>query len=208
MLFPTAYFGPIFQYALLVDQRKFEIDGKEHFVKQSYRSRCEIYGANGKLKLIVPLQKWNNHSPTETIRVSYDENWPLLHWRSIMSAYRSSPYFEFYEDDLKPFFDEKFDSLLSLNYAAETRIWNLLNIHCIGDFSESFEPLKANDPRKIIHPNNSTLLENIEFPEYTQVFSDKFGFIKNLSILDLLFNLGPNSYNYLKNIAAQYGKEN
>ena len=202
LILPTSYFGSIFQFAIIVQNHTYHVDGLEHFIKQSFRNRCEIYGANGKLKLIVPLEKWKNHSLTQEIRISYDENWQLQHWRSIESAYRTSPYFEFYEDDLKPLFFLKESSLLEYNQQVENELKALLQIGTKHQLTSTYEP-SAPDWRKIIHPKNDEILEKIDFPNYIQVFESKFGFIPNLSILDLIFNLGPNSKNYLENISLE-----
>lgn len=207
-VFPTAYFAPIFQFALMSSEEKYSMEVKESFVKQSYRSRCEIYGANGLLKLIVPLEKWKNHSRTEEIKISYDENWQLLHWRSIESAYRSSPYFEFYEDDIRPILlNNKPTYLIDLNYLIDNKLKQLLNISSTSIKTEKYESFKQ-DLRKIIHPKSREINEEINYPFYIQVFTEKYGFIKNLSIIDLLFNLGPESNVYLNKIAAEYEQEN
>jgi len=208
MTFPTAYFAPILQYALQSTQSSYDLEVKEHFTKQSYRSRCEIYGANGILKLIVPLKKWKSGSKTESIEISYDENWPLLHWKSITAAYRSSPYFEFYEDELIEIFQKKFRFLVNLNQYAEKQISTMIQLPLRAKKTKSFQKVSSPDLRLQIHPKSDSFVNQFQFPTYNQVFSPKFGFIKNLSILDLLFNLGPESLNYLKNIGAQYGKKN
>jgi len=201
-ILPTTYFGSIFQFALAAQHKAYQVDGFEHFVKQSYRNRCEIYGANGLLKLIVPLKKWNNHSSSKDIEISYDENWQNLHWRSIESAYRTSPYFEFYEDDLKPLFFLQENNLFSYNLQLENELKELLQIRSSSSISSSYEASEP-DWRKIIHPKNKELVGKKNFPTYIQVFESKHHFLANLSILDLIFNLGPNSKNYLENLSLE-----
>ena len=200
LILPTAYFPSIFQFSFLTQADQYLIEKEEHFKKQSYRSRCEIYGANGKLSLIVPLKRWRNHTKTELIEVSYEENWQNLHWRSIQSAYRASPYFEFYEEEIEPLVFNKQENLIERNLFIEDQLKSILGINSQAKFTESY---KVSDPdwRERIHPKNKNIFSNETFPEYIQVFKEKKGFIPNLSILDLLFNLGPNSKQYLEQIS-------
>ncbi|MBL4707673.1 MAG: WbqC family protein [Flavobacteriales bacterium] len=199
MILPSSYFSSIFQFALIAQEKKYEIEYYEHFIKQSFRSRCEIYGANGKLSLVVPLQKRRNNTPIQNIKVSYEEKWQHLHWKSIESAYRASPYFEFYEEDLKPLVFLKIESLLERNQVLETEIKSLLGITTEVVQTSLYSPSQP-DYREKIHPKNKDLLLAVKFPKYIQVFEEKDGFIPNLSILDLVFNLGPESKSYLQNI--------
>jgi hypothetical protein len=170
----------------------------EHFVKQTYRNRCTIYGANGKLDLIVPLRKWKNNTPINEIRIAYDAPWQKLHWRSIVAAYRSSPYFEFYEDELHPFFHEsQFDYLHELNTTLLKKMVQLLGASQTTHYTGRYEPQQ---------PNCDNMLDQFSpkrpdtnaYPHYHQVFESKYGFIANLSILDLLFNMGPQAISYIK----------
>jgi|SRR5690554_218343 len=192
----SAYLGPILHYALLSQNETYEIDTAEHFVKQSYRSRCEIYGANGRLKLIVPLEKWKNNSPIKDIKISYDENWQSLHWRSFESAYRLSPFFDFFEEDFRPFYEKKYSFLIELNRELEEKIKSLLKITATANYTETYKKCDP-DYRKLISPKNKAVVQAVNFEHYYQVFEDKYGFLENLSILDLLFNLGPASKAYL-----------
>ena len=208
MLLATSYFAPIVQYALIVKCKTYQLEIKEHFIKQTFRNRCEVYGANGKLNLIVPLKKWKNHTKTEEIRISNTEDWQTNHWRSLRSAYQSSPYFEFYENELKDIFNKKFEFLVELNCFAEKRINNLLKIEPTISKTEKYIASEyENDYRALIHPKNGSFVSKFEFREYIQVFESKYGFIENLSILDLIFNLGPNSTSYLENIVEKNGKK-
>ena len=198
----SSYLAPIIHYALIAQHKNYTIDVHEHFIKQTYRSRAEIYGANGKLKLIVPLHKRKNRTPMKDVEISYEENWQRIHWKSLESAYRLSPYFEFYEEKFRPFYEEKkYNKLIDLNAALEKLILSLLQLDYVVDTTKSYEE-KSPDYRKLIHPKYS--YNHIFFPEYIQVFSDKYGFIPNLSILDLLFNLGPKSVTYLKELKITF----
>jgi len=198
----SAYLAPIVHYALIAQHKLYAIDVHENFVKQTYRSRAEIYGANGKLKLIVPLNKRKNRTPMKEVMVNYDENWQRLHWKSFESAYRLSPYFEFYEEDIRPFYEEKkYDKLIDLNSAFEEMILSLLQLDCKAETTQRYEEQNPNY-RSLIHPKST--YSSIHFPEYIQVFGEKYGFIPNLSILDLLFNLGPASTAYLKELKISF----
>lgn len=205
LLLPSSYFGPALHFALIAQEERYAIEYKEHFVKQSFRSRCEIYGANGKLKLIVPLRKWHHRDTMDSIAISYDEDWQKLHWRSITSAYRTSPYFEFYEELIKPLFFLETKSLLAYNQEVENSLKQLLKLKAQESYTVSYEA-RETDWRKLLHPKNKELYEAVSFPKYIQVFEEKCGFIPNLSILDLLFNLGPNSKTYLENIDLRWQK--
>lgn len=199
MILPTAYFPSIGQFALAFQAGTYLLETQEHFVKQSYRNRCEIYGANGKQKLVVPV-KWRNHSPMHEVELSYAENWQKLHWKSLESAYRASPYFDFYEEEFRPFFEQKkIQYLLDWNQKLEQRVCELLDLKIEVKETESYETSHP-DYRKLISPKKKTFMQRLDFPFYLQVFGDKHGFIPNLSILDLLFNLGPESTTYLKNL--------
>lgn len=198
----ASYLAPIVHYALIAQNDSYALDVHENYVKQTYRSRAEIYGANGKLKLIVPLQKRKNRTPMHAIEISYEEDWQRLHWRSFESAYRLSPYFEYYEEEFLPFYENKeYTKLLDFNLALENKIKSLLGLNQTRQLTEKYEE-QAVDYRQLIHPKHK--LEHIEFPYYIQVFTEKYGFIPNLSIVDLLFNLGPASSDYLKELTLKF----
>lgn len=199
MILPTAYFPSIGQFALAFQAGAYLLEKQEHFVKQSYRNRCEIYGANGKQKLVVPV-KWRNHSPVHEVELSYAENWQKLHWKSLESAYRASPFFDFYEEEFRPYFEQKeIQYLLEWNSQLEQRVCELLDLKIEVKETESYKTSHP-DYRKLISPKKKTFSQKLDFPPYLQVFGDKHGFIPNLSILDLLFNLGPESTTYLENL--------
>ena len=179
------------------------IDGKEHFVKQSQRSRTQIYGANGLLPLIVPLQKYSHRDRTEDVKISYADDWQTLHWRSFEAAYRNTAYFEFYEDDLKPFYtDLKIEGLMDFNSQLESEILALLKIDVTSGLTEEYKELEP-DWRILLSPKNKELGKRSYFPSYQQMFDETYGFLANLSIVDLLFNLGPHASNYLKAVRLE-----
>lgn len=195
---PLLYFPPIEYYCYFVDSEKTIFDKHEHFVKQSYRNRCVILGANGKLDLSIPIiHEKKEHKKVSEVKICYKQNWQKLHWKSIESAYRSSPYFEFYEDEFKPLFGFEIEKLIDLNISCFQKILKITGLEKQIDFTESF--IKSYDTsfidlRSTLHPKIKSELVQ---PEYHQVFIHKFGFIKNLSILDLLFNKGPETLDYL-----------
>lgn len=199
-LLPSVYFGPCsyFRYTIEADHQ-IGITEYERFQKQTIRNRAEILGANGKIRLTVPLIKWSTKVPTKEIRVDNSSNWKHVHWMSIQSAYRNSAFFEHYEDKIKSFFMEDHDRLVDLNLASINLVANLLkadfNIKLISN-SDDIKPELFNDmTSKFVKKRESE-----SFPEYTQVFRDRFDFESDLSILDLIFNLGPRASLYLKNL--------
>ncbi len=194
-LLPTAYLAPISYYKILLQQPDCKIEYHEHFVKQSIRNRCEIYGANGKLRLTIPKQRQGSSKTTiNNIKISYKNKWQKEHWKSIVSAYNSSPFFEYYKDKLKPFFERKETYLIHFNHKLQELILTLLQIES--------KQMPTNEYKRI---GDFTDLRNHKFKtqkleKYDQVFMEKHGFIANLSILDLLFNLGPESSDYLNSL--------
>ena len=189
-LLPSCYLAPLPYYSILLNSASCSIDEHEYFVKQSYRNRCEIYGANGKLKLIVPLHHEKEKTPHQLKRISYAEPWQKNHWKSIESAYRSSPYFEFFEEELKNIFFTKHEFLFQMNRSVLLTIMKLMKAENNIEFSTSWErnPDKKIDMRSELHGNSSFI--KIPNDNYYQVFAQRMGFIPNLSIIDLLFNTG------------------
>jgi hypothetical protein len=193
-ILPTAYLGPVQYYNKLNTYPSSIIDHHEHFVKQTYRSRCEIYSPNGLLTLSVPLDKGKKRRAVKDVKISYDYNWQTLHWRSLESCYRRSPFFEYYEDDFRPFYElKKYDFLIDLNEALQQKVLELLKLRPEYTFSSEYksEYDEADDYRTIISPKESPEKDpGFEPKIYSQVFESRHGFIPNLSIVDLLFNEG------------------
>ena len=187
-----AYLPNIYYMGWVVSQRQVAFVTDNPYQKQTYRNRTEIYGANGKLKLTIPIvhTKKQSRQADKAVAISYDNSWQKDHWKSLEAAYRSSPFFEFYEDDFQPFYDGNFEKLMDLNIELIKKILLLLDSDIILLPEE-----KANKEFSdlIIAKKKNT----IEIPQYHQVFQSKHGFINNLSVLDLLFNLGPHSLEYL-----------
>lgn len=202
ILLSTAYFAPIHYYTRVVHHQKIYLERFEHFNKQTYRNRCVILGANGAIPLVVPVVKGRLKKIfIRDLQIAYNEDWQRNHWRTLFSAYNSSPFFEFYEDEIYPLFTEKKKFLFDLNNAINEVICELLEIENPMIHTDDFEKVPENtlNFRELISPKNKKQ-PDVQFqPEmYTQVFHERFGFVPNLSILDLLFNEGPNSVNVLQ----------
>ena len=194
-LLPIAYLAPISYYAILLQNINVKIEIQEYFIKQSIRNRCYIYASNGILTLSVPRKrKSNNKIPVKEVQISYTENWQKKHWKTIQSAYNSSPFFEYYKDEISPFYRMKYSNLIEFNCQLQECIINLLGI----EYEQSFNSSYQSKPKEIDYRNYKFINDII--PSYIQVFNKKYGFINNLSIIDLLFNLGPESLDYLKKI--------
>ncbi|GGG98183.1 hypothetical protein GCM10007415_37160 [Parapedobacter pyrenivorans] len=199
LILPAFYLPPIAYFSILNGSSlPILLEGQEHYPKQTYRNRTSVYSANGKLDLIVPVQHGNvGHIKMKDVRISYDAEWQRLHWMSLQTAYRSSAYFEYYEDDFRPFYQRRHEWLFDYNTAQLELLLRLLKIDRPTGYTESYrenyEP--ATDFRQVIHPKKAHT-SYIAKPYY-QVFENKHGFIPGLSIVDLLFNHGPQSKGYL-----------
>jgi hypothetical protein len=197
----TAYLAPIQYYSKLLKYDEAIIEIYENYPKQTYRNRCCIYGANGLLDLSIPVKKIDTKTKTKDIKIDYVTNWQKLHWKSIESAYRSSPYFEYYADEFLPFFTTKTDFLIDYNLALQNLITIIIGIEVRIKKTDNYivnNELAVADYRELINPKKKFIDLDFKQPEYTQVFSTRFSFIPNLSIIDLLFNVGPDSLTYLK----------
>lgn len=190
---PVGYFSLIQQFG-----NDFLIEKHEHLAKQTYRNRASIYSPNGKLDLTVPLVKGSKtHKKMKDVRISYDFNWQRLHWLSLETCYRSSAYFEYYEDELSRFYQNRFEFLF--DYNMELMEWLLRKLKLKIDLgtTTSYEDQIAPelDFRGMMNPKKNGDIVNSK--PYYQVFEDRHQFINNLSIVDLLFNQGPQAKLYL-----------
>lgn len=186
----TAYLGPVQQYSKMFHFPEVRIETSENYLKQSYRNRCIIAGANGPLPLSVPIVKPDTlKCLTKDIRISDHGNWRHLHWNAIVSAYNSTPFFEYYEDDFAPFYEKKYEFLFDFNEELRMLICQLLDIQPQIQYTTSFEADVENDFRWI-RPKQDIADPSFLLKPYYQVFQDKHGFLPNLSIIDLLFNTG------------------
>lgn len=199
IVLPSFYLAPIAYYShILQTDGEILLEKHEHFPKQTYRNRTSIHSPNGRLDLTIPVQKAKDQGRTQMkdVRISNAGDWQRQHWMTIQTSYRRSAYFEFYEDDFVKFYNRKFNFLLDFNLESNKLILNLLKIKVDFSFTEVYIKSYPDllDLREVLHPK-------VELPAnkpYFQVFEPKNGFIPNLSIVDLLFNQGPQSKNYLQ----------
>lgn len=194
-VFSSCYLAPIEWYALFLEADKPVIDIHEHFIKQTYRSRAEIIGPQGKQNLIVPVNRQAKTSVCNT-PIANNYPWRREHFRSLEAAYRSSPYFEFYELEFKAFFDQQFENLSQLNLKLNELVLKLLKVNKEFSISKAYVESAENDFRGQINPKRESKITI--HPAYPQVFQERHDFIPNLSIVDLIFNLGPESLSYLR----------
>ena len=197
MLFQPTYFSPIAQYVAIADCENIVLEVHDNYLKQSYRNRCYIYTASGKLILNISiLHTRGTKQLSKDVKIDNYYNWQKQHFKTLESAYRSSPYFEFYEDDLRALYDKKHTYLLDLNLDCHAFVMDALQEDISHTPSLLYETKPVvTDFRSLAIVKNTRDFQNTP---YVQVFDDKFGFIPNLSVLDLIFMEGPNSFNYLK----------
>jgi hypothetical protein len=209
-LLQTTYFGPIQWYQKLYRYDHCLIEQYDSYQKQTYRNRCVIATANGPQALTVPVEGTNEKCLVKDLRISDHNNWRRIHWNALLSAYSESPFFDYYADDIHPFFEKKYDFLIDFNEAIRQKVCELMDIHPNVEYTQSFlSPLTSHlkpithhpspliDFREVINAKHPLADADFQPQRYWQVFEGKHGFQANLSILDLLFNMGPESIFYL-----------
>jgi len=197
-LLTTAFFPPISYFAAIVQADNVIIEAHEHYQKKSYRSRCYIAGPHAKQMLNIPIDRPNGNNTIITdAKLLYIENWQKQHWNSLITAYNSSPFLLYYQDEIEAVFFNKYDTLWELNKELLALLMELMQIETPISYTQEYIklPTDIKDYRSIINPRNTP-----DYEPYIQVFGDKHGFISDLSILDLLFNLGPDASHYLSKI--------
>jgi hypothetical protein len=173
------------------------LEGSENYSKGGFRNRCMIATSLGAKRLSIPLQKGkNNQTSIREVKIAYEQDWQTQHWRSIKTAYNSAPYFEFYADQLLPFFEKKETFLWDFNLKMLDWIRNTIGLtkeYAICNEFEKSPPEDVADLRNLISPRSDALDPHFQSVAYGQVFEDKQGFLENLSVIDLIFCAGPAS---------------
>lgn len=197
-ILPMFYLPPV-EYFTQLNRYKNDvlIEKEEHLIKQTYRNRAHIYSPDGMLALTVPVIKGSKmHTKVKDVKISYDFNWQRLHWMSLQNCYRRSAYFEFYEDNFAPFYHMRYEYLFDYNEQLLNLIIKSLKLKIDYQFTSDYVETYTDrvDFRLSISPKKNTQFNQ---KPYFQLFEERKGFLNNLSIVDLLFNQGPQSVNYL-----------
>lgn len=197
VLLSSAYLGPVSYYRAVASADHVCVEQYDHYHKQTYRNRCKILTGNGVMDLSVPVVNAGGKMCVKDLRVAYVENWQQVHWRAIASAYNSSPFFEYYRDDFEPFFTRKTEFLIDLNMDLMRVVMDLIGLKTEVSLSDDYleGTSSIHDLREAFSPKSPT---SSPLKPYYQVFDQKFGFVPDMSVLDLLFNMGPESILYLK----------
>jgi len=209
-LLQTTYFGPVQWYQKLRRYDQVLIEQCDSYQKQTFRNRCIIATANGLQTLTVPvehpttsIQQSASNVQCKDLRISDHNQWRRIHWNALQSAYSESPFFEYYADDIRPFFEKKYTFLIDFNEEIRQKMCELIDIHPTIDYTTAYisdishQPSAVKDFRDVIHSKHPQPDVDFSPRPYWQVFDRKYGFQPNLSILDLLFCMGPESIFYL-----------
>ena len=198
IIHPT-YFPNIFSFKTIINSTNILFEVNDHYVKQTLRNRTSIHAANGKLNLSVPVKfSSTKKEKYKDIKICYDSNWKKIHLKSIESAYKNSPFYDFFEDYFINFYNKKEKFLVDLNYSSIRLIFEILekelNCNFTNEYLEKYVDLT--DYRSLL--TNKNFNEKVDFKNYTQVFQEKNGFIENLSSIDLIFNKGLDFEDFIK----------
>ena len=197
-LLSSAYFAPVQWYQKVNRYDECRIERYDHFQKQTYRNRCVIATTQGLQALTVPVEKAETPKQLmRDVRISTHGKWQQEHWNALLSAYGESPFYDYYIDDLRPFFFQQWDYLFDFNLAIAETMCSLLDIQRCLIPTDDYDPDAEHDFRMAINPKHPLPDDAFQPQPYYQVYRDKHGFLPNLSILDLLFNMGPESVFYL-----------
>jgi hypothetical protein len=202
----SAYLAPVQYYSKFLIAENIFIEQHENYIKQTYRNRCTILSANGPMSLSVPIEATGGKKTLiRDIRIAEHGNWRHLHWNALISAYNSTPFFEYYRDDFQPFYEKQYKFLFDFNEELREMICKMLNVDTakVAYTSEYRNNIDAGglDFRETISPKKDWRSIDPHFLSisYYQVFEQRFDFIENLSIVDLLFNMGNESLLILTN---------
>jgi hypothetical protein len=200
----TAYLPPVQYFTKLYKYDKVWSEQYDNYLKQTYRNRCVIAAPDGPLALTVPVEKYDGlKCPMKEIRISDHGRWRHLHWNALVSAYENSPFFEYYADDFLPFYEKKWTFLCDYNEALVATVCELIDLEPVISRTTAYKQQTGDgcdDFRETIHPKHGFSDDAAFVPQpYYQVFQSRNGFLPNLSIVDLLFNMGPESLAVLKN---------
>lgn len=200
-LLSSAYFPPVQWMQKLHIYNKVYVERNDNFCKQTYRNRCVIATANGVQALTVPIERYEGAKcPMRDIRISDHGEWRHLHWNAIVSAYGESPFFDYYADDLRPFFERKWKYLFDFNMEIVDKLCELLDVRPNINLTDSYADaalLGADDLRDVIRPKHPAADPLFAPRPYYQVYASRHGFQSNMSVLDLLCNEGPEGIFYL-----------
>jgi len=197
ILISTAYLPPVEYFSLIQDADEVLVEREENYLKQTYRNRCYILSSDGVHPLSVPVYFGSIHkTPVNEIRIDYSKRWQQVHLRAIITSYRASPFFEFYFEELEKIILNNYEFLIDLNCNLTESLLEILGIKKSLSFSSCFIPVDSADYdyRYKMTPKKKS---GFRTREYTQVFNNNSCFVSGLSIIDLLFNMGPESVNYL-----------
>ena len=203
-LLSTAYWPNLQYFFYILNATSAQVEQFEHYGKQSFRNRCQLLTANGVLDLSIPVKKRAIKELVNEVEISYQENWQIKHWRAITSAYKNSPYFDYFEEEIKPFYFNHYSTLLEYNLNQVQTILKILKQKREITLTRHYNSEAENvlDLREKIHPKipfkEDSITVDILARPYYQTFENKFEFQPNLSILDLLFNTGLGCNEYLK----------
>ena len=198
IIHPT-YFPNIFSFKTIINSTNILFEVNDYYVKQTLRNRTSIHAANGKLNISVPVRfSSTKKEKYKDIRICYDSNWQKIHLKSIESAYKNSPFYDFFEDYFINFYNKKEKFLVDLNFSSIRLIFEILekelNCSFTNEYLEKYVDLT--DYRTLL--TNKNFNEKVNFKNYTQVFQEKNGFIENLSSIDLIFNKGLDFEDFIK----------
>ncbi|MBO5803891.1 MAG: WbqC family protein [Bacteroidales bacterium] len=205
VLLSTAYFPPIDYFVAIANGGDVRLEQYENYCKQSYRSRCNIFACDGVLSLTIPVVTSGNNTPIREVKVDYTKKWLQQHTRALVSAYMSSPFFEYYQDDIFGVLESGEKYLFDLNCKLMDLLMENLGLNREITLTDEYIPthlLQDNvlDYRERIHPKKGSPIftDEVKQKPYYQVFSQKYGFVSGLSVLDLLFNEGPQASTFLR----------